>query len=163
VAVVDTTPPVLTMPDDVITDATSLAGAAVTYAQPTAVDLVDGSTPVSCFPASGSVFPIGTTEVDCTARDKTGNTGTDSFSVVVLATPETILQQLIFDNNLYQAQNLLQSTVKALTRGNVTATCGKLGAFINQVQAQSGKTLRLEDTNSLIAQAMDARAALGCR
>src|SRR5439155_15127349 len=40
---------------------------------------------VSCSPASGSTFPIGTTVVHCTASDTAGNTATASFFVVVSA------------------------------------------------------------------------------
>lgn len=38
---------------------------------------------VECTPASGSFFPIGTTEVTCTAEDAAGNTAVLSFSVEV--------------------------------------------------------------------------------
>ena len=35
--------------------------------------MVDGSVPASCVPVSGSIFPIGTTTVSCTAVDQAGN------------------------------------------------------------------------------------------
>src|SRR5581483_4585695 len=57
VKVRDTTPPSVTSPGDLTVDATSSAGATVSYA-PTATDLVDGSVPVTCTPASGSVFAL---------------------------------------------------------------------------------------------------------
>jgi hypothetical protein len=44
----------------------------VTYTA-AATDIVDGTDPVTCTPASGSTFAIGTTAVNCTATDK--NTG----------------------------------------------------------------------------------------
>ena len=51
------------------------AGVAVTFF-PAAFDDRDGNVPVTCIPASGSVFPVGQTTVTCTAKDKAGNVGT---------------------------------------------------------------------------------------
>ena len=80
--VLDTTPPSLNLPGN----KTAEAGAAVTYT-PTATDLVDGSVPVSCSPASGSDFPVGTTTVNCSATDAHHNTATGSFTVTVNEPP----------------------------------------------------------------------------
>ncbi|WP_322920664.1 endo-1,4-beta-xylanase [Nocardioides renjunii] len=55
----------------------------VRYAEPSAIDTVDGPRRVTCSPASGSRFPVGTTTVTCTARDSSGNTRTSTFDVVV--------------------------------------------------------------------------------
>jgi hypothetical protein len=82
VTVQDTTPPVLTLPSSVEAEATSPAGANVTFTA-TAEDAVDGSVTVDCTPASGSLFAFGTTTVTCTASDTSGNTSTGSFDVVV--------------------------------------------------------------------------------
>jgi hypothetical protein len=82
VTVADTTPPSLKLPSDITAQATGPAGAAVSYTA-TATDLVDGSVPVSCTPASGSSFPVGTTTVSCSAADAHGNTTTGSFKVTV--------------------------------------------------------------------------------
>jgi hypothetical protein len=82
VTVVDTTPPTLTLPSNSTTTATSPAGAVVTFTA-SATDLVDGSDPVTCAPASGSTFPLGTTTVNCSATDKAGNKVAGSFTVTV--------------------------------------------------------------------------------
>jgi hypothetical protein len=60
-----------------------LGAGPVTYPVPTATDNNPGTT-VVCSPAPGSVFPIGATEVTCTATDAAQNTSTMSFNVVVL-------------------------------------------------------------------------------
>ena len=78
----DTTPPVITVPATGSFQATSLAGATATYSA-SALDDVDGSVAVSCFPVSGSIFPIGTTTVNCSASDTHGNTSLASFPVQV--------------------------------------------------------------------------------
>lgn len=78
----DTTPPVLDLPADITTVATSADGADVTY-DATAHDNSDPSPSVSCTPASGTLFPIGKTTVSCVATDATGNTANGTFSVTV--------------------------------------------------------------------------------
>jgi hypothetical protein len=84
VTVEDTTAPVLSMPADVTTTATSSSGSTATYQQATATDLVDGLVAVDCAPASGSTFVPGATTVHCSAIDAAGNEGTGSFEVNVL-------------------------------------------------------------------------------
>ena len=87
VTVRDTTPPVIAgVPASLAAEAAGPAGATVTYSNPTASDLVDGSVPVSCSPASGSTFPLGTTTVHCAATDAAGNSATAAFLVTVLDT-----------------------------------------------------------------------------
>ena len=83
VAAVDTTPPQLVVPGGTLTrEATSAAGAPVSFTT-TAEDAVDGAVQVSCSPAAGTVFPIGTTEVTCAAQDAAGNETEGSFEVEV--------------------------------------------------------------------------------
>lgn len=88
--VLDTTAPVLGgMPADITgVVATGTAGAAVTYDDPTATDLVDGPVSPVCTPASGSTFTLGTTTVSCMAADVAGNLGTASFYITVTATAD---------------------------------------------------------------------------
>jgi hypothetical protein len=94
VTVEDTTPPTFAnVPSDITATAPTSAGTAVTYTAPTASDLVDGTVPVGCSPASGSLFPLGPTTVDCSAQDSHGNTGHATFRVTVTlgsGTPPTI-------------------------------------------------------------------------
>jgi hypothetical protein len=94
VIVRDVTPPVVTVPGDITVEATSAAGAAVTFVPaPTAFDVVDGSLTPICVPASGSTFHIGLTQVACTAVDAAGNEATAVFNVVVVdSTAPTITQ-----------------------------------------------------------------------
>jgi photosystem II stability/assembly factor-like uncharacterized protein len=85
VVVRDTTPPVLTVPGDLIVDATSPEGAAVSYTVK-ANDAVDGAVPVRCLPGSGSSFAAGvTTPVVCQTSDGSGNPASRTFMVTVRA------------------------------------------------------------------------------
>ncbi|HAV77348.1 MAG TPA: hypothetical protein DCX53_08345 [Anaerolineae bacterium] len=90
IAPLDVTPPVLNLPADITTEATGPSGATVTYSA-SATDLVDGPVAVTCSPSSGSIFPIGTTTVNCSAADSSGNTANGNFSVTVQdTTPPTL-------------------------------------------------------------------------
>jgi hypothetical protein len=75
-------PPVVTVPANITTYATSSGGAVVTFSA-TAVDQAQGSIPVTCTHASGSEFPLGATSVTCSATNAIGETGSASFTVTV--------------------------------------------------------------------------------
>jgi von Willebrand factor type A domain-containing protein/HYR domain-containing protein len=83
IAVNDVTEPVVTVDDRTIEAPGGENGAPVDFTA-TAEDGVDGELPVSCDPESGSRFPVGTTEVTCTATDSAGNTGSDTATFTVL-------------------------------------------------------------------------------
>ena len=82
VTVRDTTPPDLTLPSDMIEEATSAGGDVVSFTA-TASDIVDGIVSVTCNPPSGSQFAIGATTVNCSATDAAGNPAVGSFSISV--------------------------------------------------------------------------------
>lgn len=82
VTVEDTTPPQLVLPSLLTEEATSAAGATVTFVA-TATDLVDGDLVADCVPASGSLFGLGTTTVACSATDTGGNVSEGAFDVEV--------------------------------------------------------------------------------
>lgn len=82
-AAADTQAPLITCPDDITVNESSSAAnsAAVSY---TVQATDDGGAPVvECDPPSGSTFPVGTTEVRCTATDAAGNTAECTFDVTV--------------------------------------------------------------------------------
>jgi hypothetical protein len=80
--VVDSTAPSFTPPADITAEATGANGAVVVFAA-FGSDLVDGVIQAQCTPASGSVFAIGTTTVECTVTDAADNTSTGAFQVTV--------------------------------------------------------------------------------
>ncbi len=81
----DRTPPaIVNTPHDIpCVEATSAAGAVVTYIPPSASDVVDGVVAVTCAPASGSTFAIGNSTVTCSSVDAVGNSFSTSFNVEV--------------------------------------------------------------------------------
>ncbi len=95
VTVEDTTAPDIASHADVHVTTSDAGGRAVTFSTPAADDVVDASPSVGCAPASGSVFPVGTTSVTCTATDASGNHASTSFDVVVdLVVPHTRQREL---------------------------------------------------------------------
>lgn len=90
VTVNDTTPPVVTVPENVTVGATGADGAEVSFAV-TAEDTVDGSVVANVDHAPASVFPVGTTTVHAEATDRHGNKGQASFTVTVVASSDATL------------------------------------------------------------------------
>ncbi len=82
IAVNDIDVPVVTV-DDRTARAPDDDGARIGYTA-TATDPQDGALPVTCTPPSGSLFPVGTTTVTCSATDSAGNTGADTARFEVL-------------------------------------------------------------------------------
>ena len=110
VTVQDTTAPIidlLTVPGNIVTEATQADGAFVTYGLPAAADFagVDPTVGVSCSPTSGSLFAYvapgpTTTPVLCSAIDDSGNTSTATFDVTVQDTSSPVIDDIsppIFD------------------------------------------------------------------
>ena len=79
---VDKTAPTLNLPANITVEAADANGATVTYSA-SATDGGSGVATSSFLPASGSVFPIGTTTVNASATDNAGNMSTGSFTVTV--------------------------------------------------------------------------------
>jgi YVTN family beta-propeller protein len=155
-------------PGDITADATGPGGSPVTYTLPTVSDPDDASVPAaSCSPASGSEFTIGTTTVTCTAADPddTNSPVSTSFTVTVNGAPAQL-------DDLYQdvqgvgpgtsLSDKVQQAQSDLAAGDTAGTCGVLGAFIHEVQAQTGKSIPAAVAADLIADAQQIQAVLSC-
>src|SRR2546428_13857957 len=88
--------------------ATSASGAVVTYAVTATVNF-DSEPRVSGLPASGSVFPIGTTTVGCTAIDASGNSAGAAFVVTVTGAAEQLTTLISFVRGLNLQQGITNS------------------------------------------------------
>jgi len=88
----DTQNPVVTCPGNITAsaDAGICSKANVTWTAPTATDNC-AVTNITCAPASGSTFVVGTTTVTCTAKDASGNIGTCSFTVTINDTEKPVI------------------------------------------------------------------------
>jgi hypothetical protein len=167
----DNTPPVFTScPVNITIEATCPTGAIATYATPTATDNCGVTVTRTTGPASGSVFPIGTTTVVHTADDGHGNTATCTFTVTVL-TPQAIIQNLI---NSVNASSLtgtqkngllakLNAALSAINSGQQNVACNKLSEFVNNVgNLISQGSLTAAQGNAWISSANHVRNTIGC-
>jgi hypothetical protein len=89
----DSTPPVITIAAPAVVEATSGAGAVVTYSA-SAVDGLDGAVAVTCSPESGGTFAVGSTTVRCEAHDGEGNGATAEVTIEVADTTPPVLTLL---------------------------------------------------------------------
>lgn len=126
VVLADTTPPVVTVPSDLVVEASSASGALVTYAV-SARDAIDGSVAVTCDRASGEIFPLGATLVTCTATDAHQNTGNAHFTVTVHDTTPPVLHlpadSTVTTPNAAAAAFSYDATATDLVAGSVPVTC----------------------------------------
>ena len=90
----DTRPPEIRCPPDIITPCVNTNQLPVTF-DVTATNHCSGGVTTVCTPASGSMFPAGTTLVTCSAEDACGNRSTCSFNVTVQSQIPTIERAVI--------------------------------------------------------------------
>lgn len=169
VTVRDTTAPFIGLPSGITEQAEDTSGAEISFFV-SAFDSVDGPRPVSCSPASGSLFSVGTTTVQCSTSDTRGNTRFGSFTVTITPppTPAEMTSRLLQDTaglGFESAEELLTSVIdrNPPRDSGDTASCGKLGAFINQAQAQRGKKIPEDRAAIWIDYTGRIRKAIGCR
>jgi len=93
ITVNDQTAPVLTCPANINVLTPIGSCTAIVNFTPTATDNCNGAVTIVSVPASGSVFPIGTTTVNVTATDACGNSSTCSFTVTVVDAQLPVISQ----------------------------------------------------------------------
>lgn len=123
---IDQAPPVVVPPAAVTAEATDSGGAIVSYAGESATDATSGLASLSCTPASGRQFPIGTTTVRCTATDAAGLTASAGSTVTVQDTTPPDLADLadITETGSHPAGKAVMWAVSAADAvGPVTTVC----------------------------------------
>ena len=85
---VDTTPPVLIMPEPIFEDSDTRDGVIVRYNGLIQASDDSGDYELLCEPKSGSIFNVGETLVKCTAVDPSGNATIGEFLITVTGNPE---------------------------------------------------------------------------
>jgi hypothetical protein len=157
-------PPVLQLPAGVTVDATSPAGALVTF-EATATD--DGApVDVVCAPASGATFAIGTTTAECSAVDDHGAITIGAFDVTVRGAREQLADLLVAVTGVGPGQSLaakIRAAVAWLPDRSLPLACEPLRAFAREVQAQAGKRIPAATAAALVEDATRIRAVLSCQ
>jgi uncharacterized membrane protein len=161
----DTIPPIISVPGDIVANATNPVGVVVTF-DATATD-DSGVASVECQPVSGSVFAIGTTPVSCTATDGSGNLDTGAFHVTVRGA-EAQLVDLIERlrrmplSSAARAQ-LLASLQEALKNPRkTTVVCKALRLFEIVVRVLAGRSIPTAVATELITDSVRIRGVIGC-
>jgi hypothetical protein len=105
------------------------------------------------------------TSVTCEANDAAGNLGQASFSVHVKGVAEQLDGLAAAVVGVGPGDSLADKAADvqaALGEGDLAKACESLRALVNQVRAQSGKSLTSDQTAALIAAADRIRAVLSC-
>jgi uncharacterized protein len=130
------TPPVLHLPANITAEATSSGGAVVSYTA-TATDARDTDVVVTCAPASGSLFPLGLTTVNCSATNSRHKTAESSFSVTVVDTTAPVVTLNGVSNGATYTLGAVPaascSTTDSATGVAVQATLSIVGGTANHV------------------------------
>ena len=136
----DTVAPLLSIPMDFTREATGpLTPVSFTVS---AFDIVSGSVPVQCDHAPGSSFPLGTTTVNCSASDASGNTASRSFTVTIVDTTAPDIAAVAPSNSLLgppnhkMAPTTLSVTVHDLV--DPAPVCAVTGVLSSESEAHSG-------------------------
>ncbi|MGH9956282.1 MAG: HYR domain-containing protein, partial [Pyrinomonadaceae bacterium] len=172
VTVTDNTAPAITCPANITLEPTCPTGAIATWTAPVGTDNCPGATTTqTAGPASGSVFPIGTTTVTYSVTDAHGNGPVScSFTVTVL-TPQAVVQNLI---NSVNASSLtgtqkngllakLNAALDAINQGKQNVACNKLSDFVNNVGTLiSHGDISAAQGNAWISSANHVRNTIGC-
>jgi hypothetical protein len=131
------------------------------------------------------VFPVGDTEVECSATDEAGNSDTASFTVTVnpptpsppfpSPIPKQVIDELIsiiqnLDNvpqsvktDIIAALEEVSNILNDNNPNNDESACDELDGFINEVNAaESTGTLTADQADNLRTQAEDIRNMLDC-
>ncbi|WP_291548548.1 SBBP repeat-containing protein [Clostridium sp. HMP27] len=98
IIVLDLQPPVITCPGNMTIVIPSGQSSTVVNFTVTAVDNCDDDINVISIPPSGSSFPVGITEVTCTATDLYGNTESSSFNITIVNEQPKPSRGLIVDS-----------------------------------------------------------------
>jgi subtilisin-like proprotein convertase family protein len=145
--VIDIVPPVMTIPPDMLVTTTNPAGAVVSFGVPATDDR--GTVTVSSTPASGTLFPLGTSTVRCLATDGSGNTSSGSFQVTVFfwQSANQVVNHEITDNSPagYSSSIFLTSPIVSISNVTVTLTIsnGWNGDLYARLVHSSGQAILL--------------------
>ena len=159
ITVRDTTPPSLTLPANIVAEATSSAGAAVTFAA-TATDVAGGVTLTYSKP-SGSTFALGVTTVTVTARDAAGNQSSGTFTVTVRDTiaPAITVSSPAAGTTISAGQNVVFTYTATDAVGVISSSATLDGATIANGATIDTSKLTV-GVHSIVVRASDAAGHL---
>jgi hypothetical protein len=157
------------LPDSVTVDATTPAGASVSF-DASASDASGGNLQAICEPASGATFAVATTTVHCSASDSRGQSTSGTFAVHVNGAGEqidnidTAVQAMHLDQKLTDdLQAKLAAPAKKLD--NPKEACKAMDDFPVTVIDEAGRKtprITISQAQQLTGRAVRVEGALGC-
>jgi hypothetical protein len=159
----DTEPPSITCRSDTTVVTCDPDGAVVEFII-SATDNCSDEPVISCSPASGSLFPVGTTTVNCTATDNASNVSMCSFDVTVEENnqPPDIADISVSPDLLWPPDNKMQDVEVNYTVSSMCPTQCRLEVSSNEPVAGTGNKSpdwEIIDANTLKLRA--ERAGIG--
>jgi hypothetical protein len=131
--------PTLTVPKSFTREAAGATGTRVKFSA-SATDYTGAALTVTCKPASGSLFPLGTTTVACSTADSYGNRVSKSFTITIVdTTPPTLSVPADFAIDAV-------SPAGASATFTVAASDLVSGSLIPSCTRSSGDTFAIGDT-----------------
>jgi hypothetical protein len=155
----DTEPPSITCRSDTTVVTCDPDGAVVEFII-SATDNCSDEPVISCSPASGSLFPVGTTTVNCTATDDASNLSTCSFDVTVEENnqPPDIADISVSPDLLWPPDNKMQDVVVNYTVSSVCLTQCRLEVSSNEPVVSTGLGDKSPDWEIIDANTLKLRA-----
>lgn len=155
----DTIPPLITVPNDPVFEATAPDGKVITN-KVVATDAVDGIVNVTCTPPSASRFQIGNIKVVCKALDKKGNMASASFTVKIQDT--TPPDSAIDDSRVgwFGKINPTNSTTSNEINFKISGT-DAVGIDHFECRLDDGKWIRLQNDSSVKNECQYLRISTG--
>ena len=164
ITVRDVEAPTITLPADMTVDASSPNGAYVNYTVMWNDNV--GVTANSCMPASGAMFAVGPTTVQCSASDAAGNRAFGSFTITVRGAADqmqSLIDYVLSLNLANGTTNPLVAQLRAAFRTtDVHVSCVKMRDFINMVAKDGGSTITSAEYSYMTDRATSIMSALGC-
>ncbi len=148
ITVVDNQAPTISRPD-ITVHTSDPAGIVVNYGAPAAADNSGIAPTVSCTPATGIVYPVGTTPVTCVATDGAGNTAQSIFHVTVIL-DSTVTTTVTTTPGTALVTTPLTTPAGAATPVPNPATTGTPPVQLPATGTDSGQSLRFAVALSII-------------
>jgi hypothetical protein len=112
---------------------------------------------------------VGDSTAGCTASDAANNTTSCSVTIHVKGAAEQTGDLITMVNGLATKSGIRNSLLAKLTAAlaklqskNPAAACGPLEAFVNEVNAQQGKSISASDADALVTAATQVMPVNGC-
>lgn len=131
--------------------------AVVNYALPSATDNCSGVT-VACSPPPGSCFPLGTTTINCTATDASGNM---SSTAVSCPSGGSGISVVVFDICLQDDSNVGRVLLFNSQTGDYIFCCGGVQFSGKGVITRKGNTISLNHSSGTPSRRLTASVTIG--